>query len=36
MTNRHMKRGSALLIITEMQIKTTVVAIMNKSTNNKC
>ena len=41
---RHMKSGSALLAIREMQIKTTLryhftpvkMAIINKSTNNKC
>ena len=44
MANRHMKRWSATLIIKEMQIKTTMrchfilvrMAIINKSTNNKC
>ena len=44
MANRHMKRCSALLVIREMQIKTTKrhhlilvrMAIIKKSTNNKC
>ena len=44
MANKHMKRFSALLLIREMQIKTTVryqlipvrMAIIKKSTNNKC
>ena len=44
MTNKHMKRFSTMLIIREMQIKTTLrynlilvrMAIIKKSTNNKC
>ena len=44
MANRHLKRGSALIITGEMQIKTTVrshltpvrMAISKKYTNNKC
>ena len=44
MTNKHKKRFSTLLIIREMQIKTTLkyhltsvrMAIIKKSTNNKC
>ena len=44
MANKHMKRCSILLIIREVQIKTTIryhltldrMAIIKKSTNNKC